>query len=87
MEIVITGKLFNAIKPCNEHITCIRFHYYISESFDELSPTLFILFINDVAEEIKRSADLHGVTISFLLYAEDVFWAEVETFTKHHNSK
>jgi len=93
LEIGITGKLFNAIKSCYEHTTCrIRLHDYVSESFennigvrqgDSLSPTLFILFINDLAEEIKRSGigvDFHGVTISLLLYADDVvLLAEAES--------
>lgn len=93
LDMGITGKLFNAIKSFYDHTTCrVMLHDYVNEPFDNnigirqgdtLSTTLFILFINDLAEEIKRSGigvDFHGVNISFLQMI--CFWLRLNQICK-----
>ncbi len=66
-------------------MVCIRFNDKVSEYFecnigvrqgDSLSPTLFNVFINDLANELETyndvSAILDTVNISFLFYADDL---------------
>ena len=85
MNYGITGKLYKAISSCYEGTTCrIRLNQYVSDPFqnnigvrqgDNLSPTLFITFINSLAEEIKRSGvgvNFNGLKVPILLYADDI---------------
>ena len=81
----ITGKFYNAVKSLYENpISCINVNGLFSPWFpinsgvrqgDVLSPTLFAIYLNDLAREIK---DLHlGIPIgdqeiSILLYADDI---------------
>ena len=42
---------------------------------DSLSPTLFALFINGIANDIKslnKGIDINGINVSILLYADDI---------------
>ena len=81
----IGGKLYNGIKSLyNSPVACIQVNELRTGWFptpfgvkqgDLLSPSLFALFINDLAQEIKQ-ADL-GIPIddfnlSILLYADDI---------------
>ena len=85
MNYGITGKLYKAISSCYEGTTCrIRLNQYVSDPFqnnigvrqgDNLSPTLFITFINSLAEEIKNSGvgvNYNGIKVPILLYADDI---------------
>lgn len=41
----------------------------------QLSPTLFSIYVNDLAEDIKRlnaGVDIDDLNISILLYADDI---------------
>ena len=54
---------------------------------DNLSPTLFITFINSLAEEIKRSGvgvNFNGLKVPILLYADDILlMADNESDLQH----
>ena len=81
----IDGKIFKAIKSLyKDTVSTVKINDYITEYFDvlygvkqgdNLSPTLFNLFINNLASQIK---ELHcGIKIgieqvSILLYADDI---------------
>ena len=49
--------------------------YFGVKQGDNLSPTLFALFINDLAEELKTlncGISINGVSLCCLLYADDL---------------
>lgn len=91
-KIGIGGKFLRAVEGMYKNTSaCVRINGHLSDYFDTtagvrqgdcLSPTLFSLFINDLATEIKASG--HGVKINgedvpILLYADDiVICAETE---------
>ena len=81
----VTGKMYRSIKALYRHTeSCVRVNAMFSGWFftnsgvrqgDSLSPTLFALFINRLAEEIKqlnKGVDVDGVNVSILLYADDI---------------
>ena len=81
----IGGKIYYAIQELyKETVSCVQLSNMNTEWFqtlyrvrqgDNLSPTLFNIYINDLAEELKRMnlgikmGDLH---ICILLYADDI---------------
>jgi hypothetical protein len=92
----IDGKLYDAIKSLySETISCIQLDDIQTEWFeillgvrqgDTLSPTLFNIFINELAKQIKQlnlGIKLGQYNISMLMYADDiVLLAENETDLK-----
>ena len=81
----ITGKIYWAVRSIyNYNESCVKVNTLLSEWFkvsvgvrqgDNLSPTLFGIFINDLAIEIKNMGlgVLCGTTkVSILLYADDI---------------
>ena len=82
----IDGKMYKSIKALLTHTTsCIELNWSLrSEWFEKncgvrqgdcLSPTLFSLYINDLAVHLKDyrpTIDLNGVHINSLLYADDI---------------
>ena len=77
--------MYRSIKALYRHTeSCVRVNAMFSGWFftnsgvrqgDSLSPTLFALFINRLAEEIKqlnKGVDVDGVNVSILLYADDI---------------
>ncbi len=85
LDVGVDGNLYTAIKTfisCNK--ACVRLNAYHTEWFttgqglrqgDSLSPNLFSLFINDLAQVIKtvnKGVDINGLNVSILLYADDI---------------
>ena len=81
----INGKIYKSIQALyGKTSACVTVNNMFSGWFftnsgvrqgDSLSPTLFALFINALAEEIKRlnkGVDIDGHNISILLYADDI---------------
>lgn len=81
----IDGKMYNAVKSLySQTESCVKINNFITEWFiikngvrqgDSLSPTLFSLYINELAKEIKnmnRGINMAGQNISILLYADDM---------------
>ena len=81
----IDGKMYKSIKALyTSTLSCVRINDMFSGWFfmnsgvrqgDSLSPTLFALFINDLAKEIKRlntGVNINGRMVSVLLYADDI---------------
>jgi hypothetical protein len=81
----IDGKVFWAIKALyNGNKACVKVNDYLTEWFDcrigvrqgdTLSPTLFSIFINDLAKDINvldNGLKFGESTVSILLYADDV---------------
>ena len=79
------GKVYNSIKNLySDTYSCIKLNsnfsnWFVTESGvrqgDSLSPTLFALYINSLAEEIKslnNGVILNGKNVSILLYADDI---------------
>ena len=86
LEYNIDGKIYNCIKAMYNHpLSYIKLNSYVTEWFptdsgvrqgDSLSPTLFALFINDLAKEMK-TLDIGVKTIDnekvcILLFADDI---------------
>ncbi len=86
LKIGVGGKFYSLVKSMhsNNHI-CIRINDKITEYFemnigvrqgDSLSPLLFNVFINDLADELEQnnaaSAKLGNLHIGFLFYADDL---------------
>ncbi len=86
LKIGVGGKFYSLVKSmhCNNQI-CIRINDKITEYFemnigvrqgDSLSPLLFNIFINDLANDLEQnnttSAHLGSLKIGFLLYADDL---------------
>ena len=81
----IKGKMFHAIESLYDNVRCaVKVNDYITPYLDvklgvkqgcRLSPTLFALYINDLAEEIKTlncGVELGNGQLALLLYADDV---------------
>ena len=81
----IDGKIYFAIKSLySSNQACIKLNNYLTDWFDckngvrqgdTLSPTLFSIFINDLADEIKslsKGIMVGDCEISILMYADDV---------------
>ena len=81
----INGKVYKAIQKLYSNTwSCIRLNSLYTEFFntksgvrqgDNLSPTLFNIFINDLIREIKQlniGVNIDNIIISILLYADDI---------------
>lgn len=81
----VDGKLYQSIKSMYSHTTsCVRINNKLTEWFDcksgvkqgdNLSPTLFSAFVNDLVTEINDfdiGVKVDNRTISMLLYADDI---------------
>ena len=81
----IKGKMFHAIESLYDNVRCaVKVNDFITPYLDvklgvkqgcRLSPTLFALYINDLAEEIKTlncGVELGNEQLALLLYADDV---------------
>ena len=81
----INGKLYNSIKSVyHSSESCVRLNGKLTSWFscktgvkqgDNLSPTLFSIFINDFVSDINNlnlGIDLNGKSLSTLLYADDI---------------
>ncbi|MCG8113538.1 MAG: reverse transcriptase family protein [Candidatus Thiodiazotropha taylori] len=85
MSLGINGKILKAVQSLYENVNCvvkindhstpfIDVHQGVKEGC-KLSPTLFSLYVNDLAQEIKSlntGVDIDEVQLSILLYADDV---------------
>ena len=85
MSIGISGKIFDAIQSLYESVQCtIKVNdlfspwFFVTHGIKQgckISPTLFSIYINDLAQEINRlncGVNLDGTIISVLLYADDI---------------
>ena len=81
----IGGKMFNAVKSLYKSVSaCVRLNGISSKWFDihtglrqgcSLSPTLFNLYISDLALKVKavgEGIDIGGEKVCILLYADDI---------------
>lgn len=81
----IDGDFYNSIKSIyGNTVSCVRVSELCTDWFstsaevrqgDNLSPTLFALFINDLAKEIKelrKGITVGEINLSILLYADDI---------------
>ena len=81
----ITGKIYKAIKSLyNNTFSCVRVNNWMTGWFsvssgvkqgDNLSPTLFSIYINDLAvtlKELNLGIDINGQKLCILLYADDL---------------
>ena len=79
------GKLYNAIKSLYDQPTArVKINERYTETFhitsgvkqgDNLSPTLFAMYLNDLAVEVKSfncGIDIDGRQVTILLYADDI---------------
>ena len=86
LELNIDGQIFNAIKNLYmDNSAFVRLHSNLTTEWfqvptgvrqgDTLSPTLFCLFINDLADHLKESelgVHVMNEIVSFLFYADDI---------------
>ena len=85
LESGIHGRLYFAIKACYTNTTCrVRVNNFVTEFYvnnvgvrqgDVLSPTLFMIFLNDLAVSVNNEqigVNFYEVIISILLYADDI---------------
>ena len=81
----IDGKMYNTIKSIYQHtLSCVKVNSKYTDWFDcktgvkqgdNVSPTLFSIFINDLVKEINDLGlgyDIDGRKVSMLLYADDI---------------
>jgi len=81
----INGKLYDAIKSVySSSQACVKLNNYSTDWFDicsgvkqgdTLSPTLFSMYINDLAtgvKELNYGVDIDGQNVCILLYADDI---------------
>lgn len=81
----INGKILKAVQSLYEDVKCaVKVNEYLTPFIDvqqgvkqgcKLSPTLFSLYINDLAKEIKQmnlDVDIDDYQLSILMYADDV---------------
>ena len=85
MSIGISGNILDAIQSLYERVQCtvkvndlsppwFPVTHGVKQGF-KISPTLFSIYINDLAQEIERlncGVNLDGTIISVLLYAGDI---------------
>ena len=85
ISVGIKGKILKAVQSLYTDVQCaVKVNDYLSPLFKvsqgvkqgcKLSPTLFSLYINDLANEIKQmnlGVDIDELQLSILLYADDV---------------
>ncbi len=86
LQIGVGGKFYDLVKQMHlNNLVCVRFGDKISDYFecnigvrqgDSLSPTLFNIFINDLANDLDTCTDdavrLGQINIPFLFYADDL---------------
>ena len=85
ISVGIKGKILKAVQSLYTDVQCaVKVNDYLSPLFKvsqgvkqgcKLSPTLFTLYINDLANEIKQmniGVDIDELQLSILLYADDV---------------
>lgn len=81
----VNGKVYKAIRKLYSNTwSCIRLNSSYTEFFntksgvrqgDNLSPTLFNIFLNDLVKEIKKlniGINIDNIIVSLLLYADDI---------------
>ena len=81
----IVGKLYFAIKSLYKQTeSCVQLNDIYTDWFniesgvrqgDSLSPTLFALFVNDLAKDVNKlnlGIDINGRNLCMLLYADDI---------------
>ena len=79
------GKVYNAVKSLySGPLSCVKINNYNTDWFsissgvkqgDSLSPTLFAMYLNDLAVEIKDlncGINIDGFNLSILMYADDI---------------
>ena len=85
MSLGIKGKILKAVQSLYTEVQCVvKVNDYVTPFFDvshgvkqgcKLSPTLFSLYINDLANDIKQmrlGIDIDDQQLSLLLYADDI---------------
>ncbi len=85
LEYNIDGKICNCIKAMYNHpLSCVKLNSNVTDwcptesgvrQGDSLSPTLFAIFINDLASEMKQldiDIDIENGKICILLFADDI---------------
>ena len=85
MSVGISGKILDAIQSLYENVQCtVKVNDLFSPWFPvtngvkqgcKISPTLFSIYIHDLAEEIKRlncGVNLDDTIVSVFLYADDI---------------
>lgn len=85
LSLGIKGKIFKAVQSLYTDLRCaIKVNDYMTPFVDvyqgvkqgcKLSPTMFSLYINDLANEIKElnlGVDIGDMQLSILLYADDI---------------
>ena len=85
MSLGIKAKILKAVQSLYTEVQCVvKVNYYVTPFFDvshgvkqgcKLSPTLFSLYINDLANDIKQmrlGIDIDDQQLSLLLYADDI---------------
>ena len=81
----IHGKVLSAIQSLYDSVSCcVKVNNYLTDWFDVkqgvkqgciLSPNLFSIYVNDLANDIKNlncGIDIDAINISILLYADDI---------------
>ena len=81
----VDGRFYNSIKALYANTTtCIKLNGNLTDWFatktgvrqgDVMSPTLFNIYINDLAKSLKDlncGVDINGIIVSILLYADDI---------------
>ncbi|MES9881007.1 MAG: reverse transcriptase family protein [Sedimenticola sp.] len=84
-SIGIHGKILNAIQSLYDSVTCaVKVNEYTTPFFDvsiglkqgcKISPTLFSIYVNDLADRLKSlncGIDIDGYNLCVLLYADDI---------------
>jgi hypothetical protein len=93
----IDGNFYNYIKSLySDTESCVQLNDVYTDWFqcntgvrqgDDLSPTLFALFINDVAVQLKmlnKGAQIDDYNLSLLLYADDIVLVSTSAIDMQH---